>query len=47
MVLKVDGIEKSFRDSEGLVPVLRGVSFELAAGQTLALRGESGSGKST
>lgn len=47
MVLKVDGVEKSFRDSEGLVPVLRGVSFELQAGQTLALRGESGSGKST
>jgi putative ABC transport system ATP-binding protein len=47
MVLKVDDVEKSFRDSEGLVPVLRGVSFELAAGQTLALRGESGSGKST
>jgi len=47
MVLKVDGVEKSFRDSEGLVPVLRGVSFELRAGQTLALRGESGSGKST
>jgi putative ABC transport system ATP-binding protein len=47
MVLQVDSLKKSFRDSEGEVPVLRGVSFGLAAGQTLALRGESGSGKST
>lgn len=47
MVLRFESVQKSFRDSEGLVPVLRGVSFELKAGQTLALRGESGSGKST
>lgn len=47
LVLQVENVEKSFRDSEGPVPVLRGVSFDLAAGQTLALRGESGSGKST
>ena len=47
MVLKFEAVQKSFSDSEGAVPVLRGVSFELEAGQTLALRGESGSGKST
>ena len=47
MVLQVDSLQKSFRDSEGEVPVLRGVSFGLETGQTLALRGESGSGKST
>ena len=47
MVLKLESVKKSFSDSEGEVPVLRGISFELAAGQTLALRGESGSGKST
>ncbi|MEW9920138.1 ABC transporter ATP-binding protein [Marimonas sp. MJW-29] len=47
MVLEFEGVEKSFRDSEGLVPVLRGVSFGLKAGETLALTGESGSGKST
>ena len=47
MVLKFEAVQKSFRDSEGTVPVLRGVSFELEAGQTLALTGESGSGKST
>lgn len=47
MVLEFDAVQKSFRDTEGDVPVLRGINFELAAGQTLALTGESGSGKST
>ena len=47
MVLKFEAVQKSFGDSEGTVPVLRGVSFNLDAGQTLALTGESGSGKST
>ena len=47
MVLKFKAVHKSFRDSEGTVPVLRGISFDLEAGQTLALTGESGSGKST
>ncbi|WP_289041212.1 ABC transporter ATP-binding protein [uncultured Aliiroseovarius sp.] len=47
MLLELDNVQKSFRDSEGRVPVLQGVSFTLEAGQTLALTGESGSGKST
>ena len=47
MVLRLEAVRKSFRDSDGIVPVLQDVSFELKAGQTLALRGESGSGKST
>ena len=47
MVLRVESVQKSFRNNEGWVPVLRNISFNLEAGQTLALRGESGSGKST
>jgi putative ABC transport system ATP-binding protein len=47
MLLEFDKVEKSFPTSDGPVPVLRGISFDLAAGQTLALTGESGSGKST
>ena len=46
-MLSFSAVHKSFRDSEGDIPVLRGVSFDLAAGQSLALTGESGSGKST
>ena len=47
MVLKVDGVAKSYASVEGRVPVLAGVSLVLAAGESLALTGESGSGKST
>lgn len=47
MVLEFSRVQKSFATSDGGVPVLRGISFDLAAGQTLALTGESGSGKST
>ncbi|MEO1138929.1 MAG: ABC transporter ATP-binding protein [Pseudomonadota bacterium] len=47
MVLEFDTVKKSYHDSDGVVPVLRGVSFALKPGETLALTGESGSGKST
>jgi ABC-type Fe3+/spermidine/putrescine transport system ATPase subunit len=41
--LAIKNIEKSF----GSVPVLRGISFELEARQTLAVLGRSGCGKTT
>ena len=47
MLLNVRDLDKSFPTSEGVLPVLRGVSLTLEAGQSLALTGESGSGKST
>ena len=47
MLLELKDITKSFSGVDGDVEVLRGVSLGLDAGKTLALTGESGSGKST
>jgi len=42
-ILQLDGIQKAF----GAVRALRGVSFDLCAGEVHALLGENGAGKST
>ncbi|PRY95479.1 putative ABC transport system ATP-binding protein [Hasllibacter halocynthiae] len=48
MLLEMAGVEKAYPGEDGVpVPVLRGLDLTLAAGETLALTGESGSGKST
>ena len=46
-LLKIDNITKSFDQNGQKVLILKNLSFELQAHQTLALMGKSGSGKST
>ena len=46
-MLKLKSIFKSFHDGENDLHVLRGVDLDLGSGESLALLGASGNGKST
>mgnify|MGYP001582670405 CR=1 FL=1 len=46
-VLTLSGIEKSYREGEGELPILRGCDFNLFPGELTALVAPSGAGKST
>ena len=45
-LLQVLGLQVEFRSQEGVAKVLNGVSYHVNSGETLAVLGESGSGKS-
>jgi putative ABC transport system ATP-binding protein/lipoprotein-releasing system ATP-binding protein len=47
VVLQARGIRKNYRSGDALLEVLRGVDLDVAAGESVSIRGESGSGKST
>lgn len=46
-VLSADGLRKTYLSGAQRLQVLRDVSLEVAAGESVSIRGESGSGKST
>ena len=45
-LLEVDDLRVEFRTRDGVAKVINGVTYHVDAGETLAVLGESGSGKS-
>ena len=46
-ILSARGLAKTYLSGDRRIEVLRGVDLDVAAGESVAIRGESGSGKST